>query len=76
MTRCSKTVTEVEFKFFLTREEAVANSNYFIETVDVEGGSPPDHIQSKTLQEDFLLRVFPRQIDGVSFLEKAYLKIN
>lgn len=76
MTTCSKTVQEVEFKFFQKYVDALLDSNYVVESVDVEGGSPPDFVRSKTLQEDFLIKNFTRSNGKDKFIEKVYIKVN
>lgn len=76
MTKCSKEVQEVEFKLFLCYLDAVLNEKYFLEKIDVEGGSPPDQIQSKTLKEEFRLKNFTRRNENGSFIEQIYLKIS
>ncbi len=48
MTKCSKEVQEVEFKFYSSLEDARGDKNFKFSIVDVEGGVPP-HTVTKTL---------------------------
>lgn len=71
-----KNVREVEFKFFNNYSEALSNSNYWFETIDIEGDIPPDKITSKVMKEDFEIRVFSRDSRVDRFLEKVYVKVS
>jgi hypothetical protein len=74
MTSCSKSVQEIEYKFFHTHSDAKLDINFWIESVDVEGGSPPDKVTSKIMKEEFSLRPFPRLTGIDRFIEQIYLK--
>jgi hypothetical protein len=75
MTKCSKTVTEIEFKFYSAYEDALAgNENYFLEVVEVEGSVPPSQITSKKMKGSFQLRPFSRSNPPDNFIEQIYLK--
>lgn len=76
MTRDSKTVIEKEFKFFHTYQDALSDSNYWLELVDVEGGSPPEQVNSKSLSDLFLLKTFTRETSKAKFIETVYLKFS
>jgi hypothetical protein len=71
----SKTVTETEFKFFLTFQDAKDNSNYFIELVDVEDNTPPSQLESRTMTGNFRIKHFTRSNGKDNFIERIYLKI-
>ena len=72
----TKTVIETDYKFYLNHDDAKSDSNYFIESVDVEGGSPPSQIKSKSMTGNFRLKSFTREIHGAKFLEYIYLRTN
>lgn len=70
----NKTVTERDFKFFTTYDDALNNSNFSIETIEFEGVLPPERVT--LMSDNFRLKTFSRSNDGVTFLETAYIKTN
>jgi hypothetical protein len=67
----TKTVREVQIKFFLSHLDAIKDENYFLETVEIEDNHFPLYLESKVLSGTFRIKKIPR---GGSFLETIYLK--
>lgn len=72
----AKEVVETPYKFFTRYVDALLDSNYFVEAVDVEGGNPPENVDSKTMSGNFRLKHFRRDRAGAKFSEAIYLKNN
>lgn len=72
----SKGVIEMDYKFYPTYLDALLDTNSTVETIEVEGGNPPEEIESKSLTGSYRLKTFPRYIDGAKFIENVFIKIS
>jgi hypothetical protein len=75
MTRDSKLVKEIEFKFYKNFSDAICDENYWKEFVDVEGAIPPSTVKSKLMKDYFELRIFSRSRDVDKYFENVYLRV-
>ncbi len=73
MTRDSKLVKEIEFKFYKKYVDALSDKNYWKEFVDVEGPIAPSRVKSKVMQDFFEIRSFSRGKGIDRFIESVYL---
>lgn len=69
----SKTVREVEFKFFATYLDAVMDENYFLHSIDVEDNVIPEYI-SLECKELFGVFRLKSMLRNATFVEKIFLK--
>jgi len=69
----SKSVREVEVKFFLCYLDAIMDANYILETVDIEDNGYPESLECKQLSGNFRIKSMRR---SGSFNEQIYLKIS
>lgn len=73
MTRDSKLVKEIEFKFYKKYVDALCDENYWKEFVDVEGSIAPSRVESKLMKDFFEIRSFSRGKGIDRFIESVYL---
>ena len=68
----SKSVREIEIKFYLCYLDALLDKNYSLEYLDIEDNVIPERNKSKVFSGDFRLKSFPRNDNTI---EKLYLRV-